>query len=143
MMDRRERQTDLYARVEESFQKQAFLSLLGARLRQVEPGRVVISCRCRPELGQQQGFLHGGVVATIGDVTCGYTALTTMPPGYEVLTAEFKVNLLRPAVAQEIVAEGRIVKAGRSLVITEAEVRGEENGKLIAKIMGTMVPTPI
>lgn len=131
----------LWARVEESFQKQAFLSLIGAQLRSVEEGRVEISCRRRPDLGQQQGLLHGGVVATIGDVTCGYTALTMMPEGCEVLTAEFKIHLLRPVMAEEIVAVGQVVKAGRSLIITEAEIRDAESGKMIAKMLGTMVPT--
>lgn len=107
------------------------------------PGKVVISCRRRPELGQQQGLLHGGVVATIADVTCGYTALTTMPEGYEVLTSEFKLNLLRPVLAEEIVATGQVIKAGRTLVITEAEVRDGNTGTLLAKMLGTMVPTQL
>lgn len=132
----------LYDRIAQSFRSQAFLTLLGAQLRSVEPGKVVISCR-RPELGQQQGLLHGGVVATIADVTCGYTALTTMPEGYEVLTSEFKLNLLRPVLAEEIVATGQVIKAGRTLVITEAEVRDGNTGTLLAKMLGTMVPTQL
>lgn len=133
----------LYRRVEESFRKQNFLTLIGAQLRAVERGKVTISCRRREDLGQQQGLLHGGVVAAIADVTCGYTALTMMPQDYEVLTAEFKVNLLRPVTAREIIATGQVVKAGRTLVITEAEVRDADNGKLMAKMLGTMVPAPL
>ena len=76
-------------------------------------------------------------------MTCGYTALTMMPERYEVLTAEFKVNLLRPVLAEEIIATGQVVKAGRTLIITEAEVRDADDGKLIAKMLGTMVPTPL
>lgn len=129
----------LYDRIAQSFRSQAFLTLLGAQLRSVAPGKVVISCRRRPELGQQQGLLHGGVVATIADVTCGYTALTTMPEGYEVLTAEFN----RPVLAEEIVATGQVIKAGRTLVITEAEVRDGNTGTLLAKMLGTMVPTQL
>ena len=129
----------LYDRIAQSFRSQAFLTLLGAQLRSVAPGKVVISCRRRPELGQQQGLLHGGVVATIADVTCSYT----MPEGYEVLTAEFKLNLLRPVLAEEIVATGQVVKAGRTLVITEAEVRDGNTGTLLAKMLGTMVPTQL
>ena len=133
----------LYDRIAQSFRSQTFLTLLGAQLRSVAPGKVVISCRRRPELGQQQGLLHGGVVATIADVTCSYTALTTMPEGYEVLTAEFKINLLRPVLAEEIVATGQVIKAGRTLVITEAEVRDGNTGTLLAKMLGTMVPTQL
>lgn len=66
-----------------------------------------------------------------------------MPERYEVLTAEFKVNLLRPVLAEEIIATGQVVKAGRTLIITEAEVRDADDGKLIAKMLGTMVPTPL
>ena len=131
----------LYDRIAQSFRSQTFLTLLGAQLRSVAPGKVVISCRRRPELGQQQGLLHGGVVATIADVTCSYTALTTMPEGYEVLTAEFKINL--PVLAEEIVATGQVIKAGRTLVITEAEVRDGNTGTLLAKMLGTMVPTQL
>lgn len=133
----------LYRRIHDSFHRQSFLTLIGAELRWVEKGRVSISCRRWDDLGQQQGLLHGGVVAAVADVTCGYTALSVMPEGYEVLTAEFKVNLLRPVLAEEIIATGAIVKAGRTLIITEAEVRDGSDGTLLAKMLGTMVPTPL
>jgi uncharacterized protein (TIGR00369 family) len=82
-------------------------------------------------------------VTAIADVTCGYTALTVVPEGQEVLTAEVKINLLRPVLSQKIITVGSIVKAGRTLVITEAKVRDAESGKLLAKMLGTMVPSVI
>lgn len=88
----------LYMRIKNSFDKQNFLTLIGAKLESVEKGRVVISCERRDDLTQQQGLLHGGVVTSIADVTCGYTALTVIPEDHEVLTVEFKINLLRPPI---------------------------------------------
>jgi uncharacterized protein (TIGR00369 family) len=135
--------SSLYDRIDDSFRRQKFLALIGARLESVEPGKVVISCRRRDDLTQQQGLLHGGVVASIADVTCGYTALTVIPEDHEVLTVEFKINLLRPVLAEKIIATGSVVKAGRALVITEAEVREADSGKTVAKILATMIPAPM
>ncbi len=133
----------IFRRVKESFDRQNFLSLSGAELETVGKGAVSISCRRRPDLTQQQGLLHGGVVTTIADVTCGYTALTVMPEGREVLTVEFKINLLRPVLTEKIRAIGKVVKTGKSLVITESEVFDEETGKLLAKMLATMIPTAL
>ncbi len=132
----------LYQRIRESFDKQSFLKLLGVRLERVEEGSVTLSCQWREDLLQQQGLVHAGVVTTIGDVACGYTALTTLPEGYEILSVEFKVNMLRPPVAKTMVATGHIIKAGRKLVITESEVVDADTGKMIAKMTATMIPNP-
>ena len=132
----------LYQRVKDSFDTQGFLKLIGAKLESVEKGRAVISCTKRDDLLQQQGLIHAGVVTTIGDVACGYTALSMMPEGYEVLSVEFKVNMLRPPLAEKMVATGHIIKAGRKLIITEAEVVDDATGKLIAKMTATMIPNP-
>ena len=134
---------EVYRRIKASFDRQQFLSLIGAELERAERGSVVISCKRREDLTQQQGLLHGGVVTTIADVTCGYTALTVIPDGQEVLTVEFKINLLRPVVAEQIVATGSVVKAGKTLIITEAEVRDAATDKLIAKMLATMIPSQV
>lgn len=138
-----EHRDPLYERVRESFDKQGFLRLLGAKLEHIEKGCAVISCEKREEHLQQQGLVHSGVVTTIGDVACGYTALSMMPEGYEVLSVEFKVNMLRPALADKMVATGHIIKAGRKLIITEAEVVDDATGKMIAKMTATMIPNPV
>ena len=138
-----EHQDPLYRRVRESFDKQGFLKLLGVELEHVEKGSVSLSCRKREDFLQQQGLIHAGVVTTIGDVACGYTALSMMPEGYEVLSVEFKVNMLRPPLAEKMVATGHIVKAGRKLIITEAEVVDDATGKMIAKMTATMIPNPV
>ncbi len=132
----------LYQRIRASFDKQGFLKLLGVELEHVEKGSVTLSCRKREDLLQQQGLVHAGVVTTIGDVACGYTALSVMPENCEVLSVEFKVNMLRSPLAEKMVATGHIIKAGRKLVITESEVVDEATGKMIAKMTATMIPNP-
>ena len=132
----------IYQRIKASFDRQSFLKLIGAELEDAEKGAVTISCKHRDDLTQQQGLLHGGVVTTIADVACGYTALSVMPEGAEVLSVEFKINLLRPAVAEKIIAVGRVVKSGRTLVITECEVVDAQTHKPLAKMVATMIQVP-
>jgi len=129
----------LHARIQASFNKQAFLKLIGAELEHVENGKVVISCKHKEMLTQQQGLLHGGVVASLADVSCGYAALTTMPDDSEVLTVEFKINLIRPANTSKIIATGQVIKSGRMLVISESSVTDESGETVIAKMMATMI----
>lgn len=133
----------LWQRVQSSFERQQFLTLIGARIETVIDGKVSISCSRKPELTQQQGFLHGGVVASIADVACGYAALTKIPEGQEVLTAEFKINLIRPITGEKIIANGTVIKSGKTLLITEADVIDMDSGKLVAKVLATMVPATI
>lgn len=131
-------QKKLYDSVRKSFENQAFLTLIGAKLEHVEPGTVTVSCRSRPDLLQQQGLLHGGVITALADVACGYAALTCMPEGPEVLTVELKINLMRPATAPNIIAAGQVLKAGKTLVIAESTVSSED-GTFIAKMLSTMI----
>ena len=109
-------------RVRDSFARQAFMATLGASLAGVEDGAVEIRVPVRPALTQQHGFVHAGVVAAIGDSACGYAAFSTMPAGTGVLTVEYKINLLAPATGTELIARGRVVKAGRTLNVCQAEV---------------------
>lgn len=131
----------LYERVRRSFYQQSFLALIGATLESVQPGNVVVACQARDDLLQQQGLLHAGVVTTLADVACGYAALTCMPEESDVLSVELKINLLRPALAPKIVAAGQVLKAGKTLVVTEAAVT-DEHGTLLAKVISTMMRVP-
>jgi uncharacterized protein (TIGR00369 family) len=128
---------DFEAAVRESFAKQSFMSLVGATLIRVEPGEVDIELPFRETLVQQGGLLHGGVVTAIGDTACGYAALTLMPAGAEVLSIEFKVNLLAPATPGRYVASGRVVRAGRTITVCAADVASE--GRLVATMIGTFI----
>ncbi len=128
--------------VKQSFAKQTIMGLIGAELSRVEPGLVEITLPYRPDLAQQHGYLHAGIVTAIADSACGYAAYTLMPPETEVLSVEFKVNLLRPAKGQTFVAVAEVVKAGKRLTVVRADVFGmdqEGQRELIATMLGTMI----
>lgn len=129
------------ANVRESFARQALMRTIGASLSLVERGHVEISLVPRPDLTQQHGFLHAAVVAAILDSASGYAALSMMPPGCDVMSVEFKVNLLRPAIGERFVARASVKRAGKTLTVTDADcfaISGDME-KLIATMLGTMI----
>ncbi|HEX5884324.1 MAG TPA: PaaI family thioesterase [Pyrinomonadaceae bacterium] len=128
--------------IKASFAKQTIMGLIGAQLSRVEPGVVEITLPYRPDLTQQHGYLHAGIVTTIADSACGYAAYTLMPPASEVLSVEFKVNLLRPAKGEVFLAVAEVVKSGRTLTVVRADVFGSyQSGRheLVATMLGTMM----
>ncbi len=127
--------------IEQSFAKQTIMNLIGARLSRVEPGVVEINLPYRADLAQQHGYLHAGIVTTIADSACGYAAYSLMPPGSEVLSVEFKVNLLRPAKAEMFRATAEVIKSGKTLTVVRADVIGitGEQCELVATMLGTMM----
>jgi uncharacterized protein (TIGR00369 family) len=129
------------AEVANSFAQQSIMNLIGAGLSLVEPGVVEITLPYRPDLTQQNGYLHAGIVTTIADSACGYAAFTLMPEGSGVLSVEFKVNLLRPAKGEEFLARAEVIKAGKTLTVVRADVFAltESNRTLIATMQGTMM----
>ncbi len=128
------------ARVRQSFARQPFLAALGARVTRVEPGQVDIELPFRADLTQQHGYLHAGVVTTLIDNAAGYAALTLMPPGAAVLTAELKLNLLAPSKGERFVARGRVVKPGRTLTVAGGDVFAFDGGveRHVATMLATM-----
>ncbi len=114
------------------------MKTLGAEIVQIEAGKVVISCQKNVALTQQHGFFHAGVLTSIVDSACGYAALTMMPEEADVLSAEFKINLLRPATAEKIFATGTVLKSGRTLIVCEGVVTDEAETTIFAKMVGTM-----
>jgi uncharacterized protein (TIGR00369 family) len=129
------------ADVARSFAQQPVMNLIGARLSLVEPGVVEITLPYRADLTQQHGYLHAGVITTIADSACGYAAFTLMPAGSNVLSVEFKVNLLRPAQGKEFVTRAEVIKAGRTLSVVRADVFGirDDERELVATMQGTMI----
>jgi uncharacterized protein (TIGR00369 family) len=117
------------ARVRASFARQGLMGHLGARLVSVGEGTCAIACAPRPELSQQHGFVHAGVVAAIADSAAGYAALAVTPEGSEVLTVEFKLNLLAPATGDLLIARGRVLRAGRTLTVCQSEVAALRDGE--------------
>ena len=128
-------------RVEASFARQGLMRTLGASLVKVAPGLVEIAFSPSAAVTQQHGFVHAGAVSSIADTAAGYAALSLMPPGRGVLTTEFKINLLSPAIGERILARGKVLKAGRTLTIAQAEVFATKDGKekLIALLTATMM----
>ncbi len=116
------RNSDFEGRVRDSFERQAFMGFLGAELTLVKPGIVEIGLDHRPELCQQHGFFHGGVVATLVDNVGGYAGFSLMGRQDSILTVEFKINLIAPARGDRLLARGQVVKSGRTLSICEMEV---------------------
>jgi uncharacterized protein (TIGR00369 family) len=129
------------ARVRESYARQAMMTTLGATLERVAPGEVEIRLPFRADLTPQHGFLLAGARTTAWDSACGYAALTLMPAGAAVLTVEFKVNLMAPGKGEAIVARGRVLKAGRTLVTCAGDVFAVEEGKerLVATMLATVM----
>ena len=118
------------------------MSTIGAQLSKVEPGMVEILIPYRADLTQQLGYLHGGIITTIADTACGYAAYTLMPAGAEVLSVEFKVNLLRPAAGKSFVATAEVIKPGRTLTVTRADVvsvNDDHKRELIATMQATII----
>lgn len=132
---------DFAARVRASFARQAAMRLIGAQMTAVEPGRVTIELPVRDDLGQQHGFVHGGVVGMIADSAGGYAAFTLMPADASVLTVEYKINMLAPAQGERLIARGEVLKPGRSLSIARAEVYALAGGaeRLIAAMQQTLM----
>ena len=127
--------------IEQSFAKQTIMGLIGAELTRVEPGLVEITLPYRPDLAQQHGYLHAGIVTTIADSACGYAAYSLMPPDSEVLSVEFKVNMLRPAKGETFSALAEVVKSGKTLTVVRADVFGvnEDRRDVVATMLGTMI----
>src|SRR6185369_15021696 len=130
--------------VRESFARQAAMRMLGAALARVEPGAVDIRLAFRDELTQQHGYVHAGVLTAIADTACGYAALTLMGEGAEVLTAEFKINLLRPGRGEAFVAQGRVVRPGRRVTVSRGDVyaHGADGAVLVATMLATIIGRP-
>ena len=132
------------ARVRASFARQRIMTSIGATMTRVQAGFVEIALPYRVELTQQHGFLHAGIVATILDSACGYAAFSRMPLGFAVLTAEYKINLMRPAKGDRFIARARIVRAGKVLTVCTGDALAEDGGRerVVATMLATIMAVP-
>lgn len=128
--------------VRASFSRQGMMGTLGAFLVAVEPGRTLIELPYSTRFSQQQGAFHGGVIGAIADSAGGYAALSLQPAGTEVATVEYKINFLKMATGSLLRAEGRIIRAGRSVSVARADVTciGPAGEQLCALMQATFVP---
>ena len=128
-------------RIRDSFERQGAMQTIGAQLIRIEPGAVDIGMNWAQALTQQHGFLHAGMVSTALDSACGFAALSLMPANAAVLSIEFKINLLAPAKGQSFRMEGRVIKPGRTILVTEGRAFAINDGheKLIATMGCTLM----
>lgn len=133
---------DLQRRIAANFARQSFMTTLGARLVLVADGEVHIALSFSDTLTQQHGYLHAGAITSIVDSACGYAALTRAPAGSDIVSAEFKINLLRPGIGEHFLAIGKVQNAGKTLTVCTGEVRAfggtSEAYKVIALMQATM-----
>jgi uncharacterized protein (TIGR00369 family) len=136
----------LYQRIATSLARQGMMQHLGVRLLRVEPGLCELALPYSDRVTQQQGGFHGGAVGALADIAGGYAALTVLPDDMEVTTVEYKINFLAAFQEGELRATGRVLKAGRRIVVTAAEVLHfavpGSKGSACAVAQQTLVPVP-
>jgi len=132
---------DFEAFVRASFRRQGFMAHLGAELTKVAPGRTEIRVPYDRRLTQQHGFFHGGVMATVADVAAGYAGNSLMAAEDSVLTVEFKINIVAPGEGEALIARGEVIRPGRTLTVTRADVFVLKAGreKLCATALQTLM----
>ena len=135
------RDPDFERRVRESFARQRAMETFGARLLRVAPGEVEIGSDFDEAFTQQHGYLHAGLVTAMVDTACGYAALSLTEPGAEVLSVEFKLNLLSPAAGERFIARARVVRAGRNITVCAGDFYTLKGGseKIVATMLATMM----
>ena len=141
-MDTFEPRNPAYAeRVQASFGRQKIMALIGAQLVRLEPGECEIHLPFKPEISQQHGYYHGGIIGTIADSAGGYAAFTLMPGDASVLTVEYKMNLLEPGEGELLIARGRVLKAGRTLMVARVDAGVVKDGRetLCATLLQTLM----
>ena len=137
--------TDIQDRIQNSFNTQGLMKTLGARLLSVQEGEVQIELPFSTTLSQQHGYIHAGVTTAIVDNACGFAALTKAPAGYEIVSADFKMNMIRPAIGELFIATGRVESAGKMLTVCRGEVVAisGDSRKVVALMQATMVNVKI
>ena len=134
-----------HERVALSLARQGMMTQLGVRLLSVKLGQVELALTYSDKLTQQQGGFHGGAIGALADIAGGYAALTVAPEGMEVVTIEYKINFLNSLQGGEIRAIGKVIKAGRRVIVTSAEVvHLDAHGKSTpcAVMQQTIAPVP-
>lgn len=132
----------IFEKVHNSFNAQAMMRTIGARIDRVEAGLVTLSAPIHTDFTQQAGYGHAALSFALGDTAAGYSALSVMPEDAEVLTSEIKINLIAPSMGECLIARGKVIKPGRRLVVVQSDVYAVSGGveTHIAICLGTMVP---
>ena len=133
--------SEIHDRIAASFNQQGLMTTIGAKLASVSDGEVHIALPFAAGLAQQHGYIHAGAITSVVDTACGYAALTRAPPGCEVVTAEFKINFLRPALGDHFLAIGKVQNAGKLLTVCTGEVRAFAGNGSDHKVIAVMQAT--
>ncbi len=138
------RNNDYANRIRQSFARQGFMATLGAKLTNVDAGMVEIQVAYRADLSQQHGFFHGGVIGTLADNAGGYASFTLMKATDSILTVEYKLNIMAPANGDLLISRGRVLRPGRRITVSQADVFVERQGveHLCATMLGTFITLP-
>jgi uncharacterized protein (TIGR00369 family) len=128
-------------RVRDSFAKQKAMATLGIGIERLVPGEIELGMAYAEAYTQQHGFMHAGIITAALDSACGYAAFSLMPANAEILTVEFKTNLLAPAKGERFAFRARVVKPGRAITVCEAQAyaRGGDGDKLVTTMTGTLM----
>jgi uncharacterized protein (TIGR00369 family) len=118
-----------------------FPAYCGFEVEHIDHGIFQARLKVRPEHKQKEGFVHAGVIATLADHTAGYSAYTIVPESKRILTIEFKINYLKPALGSELVCKSKVLSEGKRIIITESEIYDLISGKqrLVSKAIATMM----
>ena len=133
---------DYEGRVRASFARQQIMATIGAELTRGNPGVIEIELPYRPDLTQQHGYLHAGIISTALDSACGYAAYSVMAADAAVLTIEFKINLLSPGKGERFLFRGSVTKPGRTIIVADGQAYaydGDGDARLVATMTGTMM----
>lgn len=114
--------------VREAFAKQGFMKHLGVELAEVKPGYCELHLPFKEELDQHHGYFHGGAIGTLADVSGGFSGYSLLPEGKAMLTVEYKLNIIAPGAGDYLKGVGRVIKAGRTLTVTQIDVYGVKDG---------------
>ncbi|KIU47376.1 MULTISPECIES: PaaI family thioesterase [Bradyrhizobium] len=138
------RNPDYRAVATETFERQRAMRTLGISIARIEPGEVDLAMPYAPEFTQQNGFMHAGIITAGLDNACGIAAFTLMPEGSDILTVEFKTNLLAPARGERFLFRGVVVKPGRTLTVCDGRAYAVQDGveTLVATMTGTLMALP-
>lgn len=142
-LGRRRFSDQYFKRIQQSFDRQGFMKVIGAKLHEVSKGECTIVLPYSEKITQQQDTFHGGAIGAIADIAAGYAGLTVAPPNSEVVTVEYKINFLASLKGGTLLAKGKVIKAGKRLIITEARVfHHYDDGKetICAVLQQTLVP---
>ena len=124
---------------------QGFMKYIGLKAVSLTPGKFTTRLKLEKRHFQQDGFAHAGLVAAMADHTAGYASFSVVPADRRILTMEYKISYFRPAAGDYLECRGHVIKAGRQILFTQADVYSVKGGEktLVAMAMHTMSAVPM